>query len=203
MPKYFTQEEREQIRASILEVGLALIEKYGIDKTTIKDITDRVGISKASFYSFFNSKSDVYIEIYRIEREKANRRSLDTISEEVCGLTKRLMRYGYEMARRMEEQPLLRNAYDPISMKMASDKSVRERLLQYNADINAEMTNTIQHWMDQEGSYSIDARIVAKMLRSIDFLRFHDQAIGLDDFDAVVETMYLAVCEKVASAKIL
>lgn len=49
MPRHFTEEEKELIRGRLLDVGLEMFERYGLDKTNIEGLTREAGISKASF----------------------------------------------------------------------------------------------------------------------------------------------------------
>lgn len=60
----FSDEERAQIREQLVETGRELLLTYGPDKTTVKDITEPVGIAKPTFYQFFDAKSDLYLEIF-------------------------------------------------------------------------------------------------------------------------------------------
>ncbi|RQG99392.1 TetR/AcrR family transcriptional regulator [Natrarchaeobius oligotrophus] len=65
--KKFSDEERERIREQLVRTGRELVLTYGPEKTTVKDVTDPVGIAKPTFYQFFDAKSDLYLEI--LERE--------------------------------------------------------------------------------------------------------------------------------------
>lgn len=66
----FSDEERARIREDLIETGRDLLVKYGPNKTTVNDITDPVGIAKPTFYQFFDSKSDLYIEIFERELDE-------------------------------------------------------------------------------------------------------------------------------------
>lgn len=63
----FSDDERERIREELIEVGREILLRYGPRKTNITDITEPVGIAKGSFYLFFDSKSDLYLEIMNRE----------------------------------------------------------------------------------------------------------------------------------------
>lgn len=64
----FSDEERADIRENIVETGRDLVSTLGPAKTTVKDITDRVGIAKSTFYVFFETKAKLYYEIFLRER---------------------------------------------------------------------------------------------------------------------------------------
>jgi AcrR family transcriptional regulator len=63
MPRAFSEEERETIRRQLREQGEKLFGAYGLRKTTVDDITKEVGISKGSFYLFYASKEELFLEI--------------------------------------------------------------------------------------------------------------------------------------------
>ena len=63
MPKIaYSKEERERIRAELLQTGLDLMAKQGVQHTTVEQIYRKVGISRTFFYSFFPAKEDLIVE---------------------------------------------------------------------------------------------------------------------------------------------
>lgn len=66
----FSNEERDRIREQLIETGRELLLTYGPNKTTVEDITEPVGIAKATFYRFFEAKSDLYFVILERELEE-------------------------------------------------------------------------------------------------------------------------------------
>jgi len=66
----FSDEERERIHEELIQTARDLLVTYGPGKTTVKDITDPVGIAKPTFYQFFDAKSDLYVEIFERELDE-------------------------------------------------------------------------------------------------------------------------------------
>jgi AcrR family transcriptional regulator len=66
-----TPEER---RTFVLETAARLFATKGFASTTIEDITDELGVSKAVFYYYWNNKREVLREIHRRAIEALNRR---------------------------------------------------------------------------------------------------------------------------------
>ncbi|MBN2550474.1 MAG: helix-turn-helix transcriptional regulator, partial [Anaerolineales bacterium] len=56
MPKGFSDQEKEIIRARLLEQGQRLFSAHGLKKTNIDELAAAAGISKGAFYLFFASK---------------------------------------------------------------------------------------------------------------------------------------------------
>ena len=67
MPRKFTEDEREQVRARILEAGKELFARYGAGKTTMDEVARAAGIGKGTVYLFFPSKEDLLFELIRRE----------------------------------------------------------------------------------------------------------------------------------------
>jgi len=67
MPRAFKEEEKEKIRAKLLEAGRSCFLRYGLKKTTIEDVVGPAGIAKSSFYLFFESKEALYVKVMMAE----------------------------------------------------------------------------------------------------------------------------------------
>lgn len=202
MPRHFSKEEREQIRERLIEAGLEMFEKFGPDKTNIEDITAMAGIVKGSFYKFFNSKGDLFMEIYSTERQKAQKMAEETFAgskEDIDVLLKQYMHFLYEMRK---NRPILDIAYEADAVRLINDKTVRDRLLSYNREINRQMTEMIRGWFDQRGQFDLDARLAVSMIWSVDYLQFYRQTIGPDIYEQTVEKLTDAITQYVKNSKI-
>lgn len=76
----FSEEDRERIRADLIEAGHDLFARYGFDRTRVSDVTDAAGIGTSTFYQFFDSKEALYLAVLIAERE----RLFETLEEEVA-----------------------------------------------------------------------------------------------------------------------
>ncbi|MBS6799789.1 MAG: TetR/AcrR family transcriptional regulator [Firmicutes bacterium] len=71
MPKVaYSEEERKQIRQSLIAAGLDLMSRQGIQHTTVEQIYKKVGISRTFFYSFFPAKEDLIVETLYLQQPK-------------------------------------------------------------------------------------------------------------------------------------
>lgn len=77
MPRPFTEVEKQAIRSRLMETGRSCFLRYGLKKTTIEDLTSSAGIAKASFYLFFESKEQLFVEIFVKEIPAMTERLLD------------------------------------------------------------------------------------------------------------------------------
>jgi AcrR family transcriptional regulator len=77
MPRAFTEDEKATIRERLLKAGRDCFLRFGLKKTTIEDLTKPAGIAKASFYLFFDSKEQLFVEIFVREMPEMMERLLD------------------------------------------------------------------------------------------------------------------------------
>lgn len=201
VPRHFSEEEKADIRSTLISVGLELFEKFGVDKTNIGDITDKAGIAKGSFYNFYKSKGDLLLEIYGVERQKVQDRAVGLFRDSDEEIDVLLKSYATYLTNSIKERPILNIIYASDSLALISDKSVRERMMGYNQLINRQMTEMIQGWLNRRGYYKVNARLIISMIRSINFLQFHDYAIGYDIYDQTVDALTDAIAQYVKISK--
>jgi AcrR family transcriptional regulator len=58
------EEETVSTRDRILDIALELFTEQGYDKTSIRDIAERLGFTKAALYYHFKSKADILLELH-------------------------------------------------------------------------------------------------------------------------------------------
>lgn len=59
------QKQAQQTKKKIQETALDLFSKKGFDRVTVDEIVKKSGISKGSFYVYFPSKYDVFLEKFK------------------------------------------------------------------------------------------------------------------------------------------
>jgi AcrR family transcriptional regulator len=52
------------MRARILDVALELFNEQGYDKTSLREIAERLGVTKAALYYHFERKEDILLELH-------------------------------------------------------------------------------------------------------------------------------------------
>lgn len=63
MPRAFTEEEKEQIKAALVEAGGELFAAHGLRRTNVEELAKRAGISKGAFYLFYESKEALFMDV--------------------------------------------------------------------------------------------------------------------------------------------
>lgn len=144
------------------------------------------------------------MQVYQRERQKAHqfyRNKYDNMGPEV-EIGAIVAGYARDMRDILSKRPILDIMYKFRGLDLISEIGARESLLSYNHEMNMEMAEMIQGWMDKRGTFSISGRIIAEMLRALNFLRWHDYAIGYDVYDEVIERLTLSIVDTLNRSKI-
>ncbi|MPW23548.1 TetR family transcriptional regulator [Paraburkholderia sp. CNPSo 3157] len=68
--KRLTREEhREQTRCRLLDAAALSIARKGLAATSVEDIASQAGYTRGAFYSNFDSKSDLFVELLRLNHQ--------------------------------------------------------------------------------------------------------------------------------------
>ena len=59
----FSEEEKEEIKRKMKEIGLPMLKDEGLTHMSISKLAEAVGIGKSTFYSFYSSKEELVQEI--------------------------------------------------------------------------------------------------------------------------------------------
>jgi len=77
----FSDQEKEQIRAQLIEAGRELFAQFGFDRTRISDLTAKADIGTSTFYQFFDSKEELYFSVLLWEREDLEKKIAETVAK--------------------------------------------------------------------------------------------------------------------------
>lgn len=124
------ERKQRQLRLEIGEVALGLFVKRGFDETTIEDIAEAAGISRRTFFRYFETKEDVLLWRLRYSSEQ--------------------MGAALE-ARPAEEPPLLavRRALDVVHENYSQEPERHRAYLRFLLEtprLRAHLLDTQEHW---------------------------------------------------------
>ncbi|MBC3843671.1 TetR/AcrR family transcriptional regulator [Streptacidiphilus sp. 4-A2] len=103
-----TQTPRGDTRARIVDVALELFSEHGYEKTSLREIADRLGVTKAALYYHFRTKEDILAGI------------VDSMSAPID----EAIAWG-------REQPYSPEVRDEIVRRFAEGMADRQRLLRF------------------------------------------------------------------------
>ena len=134
MPRAFKEEEKETIRAKLLEAGRACFLRYGLKKTTIEDVVGPAGIAKSSFYLFFESKEALFVEVFLHEMPAMLERLMDVSFRATDDTREALIRLMRAIVHEIEENEMARILMDdPSELERLVTALDYEEILQRSA----------------------------------------------------------------------
>lgn len=107
MAKAFDESEKAAIRGQLMAAGLKRFLREGVRSVRVEDICRDVGIAKGSFYAFFPSKEELFMQIAD-EREAVHRRDMLAFAASAKGkLRERMGGFFDLLVGKIETDPVL------------------------------------------------------------------------------------------------
>lgn len=193
----FTEQEKEHIHQQLLTQGKILLEKFGIKKTSIEDLTSAVGIAKSSFYQFYKYKEELFIEIMQVEGEKAVKRMMEGSFLSIEDPKEAIKAFYRITLNEIENNVIFqmvmqKNEQDLLLKRLPSD--FKENKKDRSLDLYLPF---LQKWQQEGKIIEGDLRIIAGAIRSILMLVFHKADIGEKDYPAIMELLFELISKAV------
>ena len=108
MPPAFTAEEKVRITALLLETGERLFTSQGLRKTSLEELMAPTGVAKSSFYVFFDSKEDLYLELMVRQSAEVKQKVIDGALLATGDVREGLRRFLHATLAELSANPLWR-----------------------------------------------------------------------------------------------
>lgn len=195
----FTSEEREIIRNKIIDRGKECFARYGIKKTSIEDLTRDLGIAKSSFYSFFNSKEDLFLQIYTEEREALKDNLLENsflkYRKEPDKAIKAYLHYVLDIA---NKHPVWRKVYiEKEHLELTISRSSEEKIKNIHRENVKMILPFFEEWAAAGLLIDKDARILAETTYAVLSLIHLRNEIEDEDFQDIMDILIDLLAENI------
>ncbi len=174
MPKAFSENEKETIRAQMREKGKKLFEKHGLKKTSVDELTEAVGISKGAFYLFYESKEELFMQILEGLENEIQTTILEFAIRPNAEARKNVSSILKGFLLKWDAYPLLKNFskadFDYLLRKLPAKR------VQQHAKSDEEFTNQLIKKIKREGIIvKASPRTVSNLIKSLFFLSLHSE----------------------------
>ena len=181
MPKAFTEQEKEVIRAQMREKGKKLFEKQGIKKTSVDELAQAVGISKGAFYLFYESKEELFLEILEGLETDFRTRIFDFSISPKSNARQLLARLFKAALLTWDEYPLLKNFGKPDYEYLA--RKLPPHRIQAHANRDNEFVDEFMKRIKREGIVvKASPRVISNLMKSLFFVSLHRDDLGTDAY---------------------
>ena len=194
MPKKFTDKEKEIIKKSLIKTGNEHFSIYGLQKTSITDLTKSVGIAQGSFYNFFNSKEELYFEILENEEAETEQYLKNIISstDSAKEAISETIKATYNL---FEKNNFLRRIYSSNDYNIMLRKIPDDKIKNHQKGDTEKVLNIIISAKKDNEHINASPEVIAGLFRGITILNFHQDEIGRDLFPKVIELLAEVVAE--------
>ena len=143
------EESREQTTKHLLDAGQKLIAQKGLNATSVEDITAAAGYSRGAFYSNFETKYDLFIEVLRRDHLDTHDRFMALCDDDMTfpQLLDRL-RELYGQQYRNDESFL---NWAEARMLAARDPEFRTRLREVDAEKRRDINSVVEYIFRRAG----------------------------------------------------
>ena len=153
MPR-ITEQARADRRQRLVDAAWRRIGAAGYRETTVDDVCEEAGVSKGTFYGYFDTKQDLFLALVDEETEALNAVAVELAASDITG-AERVRRFTQAMLRVGDEPARVQLRADLWSA-LAADPALRERF----ADAVERRRTLLREWIALSiaaGSLTIDA----------------------------------------------
>jgi len=195
VPKAFSSDERGRIYERLLQAGRECWEQYGIRRTSVDDLAKRAGISKGTFYLFFESKELFFLEVLEKSHSEIKQRLMEVLKSEDGSPRERFLRAVMKVYDEIRNNRwLIRLMADDGEYEYLLRKLPEEKIKQH---IIGDDRDT-EHLLQLLGAGNeFKAPLISAALRGLFLLMLHREEVGEDHFEEVFKLMLEGVAIRV------
>ncbi len=188
MPKAFSEQEKETLRAQMREKGKKLFEKQGLKKTSVDELASAVGISKGAFYLFFESKEELFLEILEQIEMEIQTSILEFAIQPKKDARKNLGEMLKSFLLTWDAYPLLKSfsktEFDYLVRKIPAQR------VQEHASHDEEFINEFIKKIKREGiTVKASPRVTGNLIKSLFLISLHRDDLGQDAYEETMQTL--------------
>ena len=191
MPKSYSDQEIEYIVKRLKEEAAKSLAQYGVRRTTVDDLVQRVGIPKGTFYLFYKSKELLLFEVIQEQHEIINN-ELSVALSKITGkgfTADNLTDLIFAFFKKTEEMPILR-LLDTNEVELLVRKLPREVVEAHFQDD----TDTIEQMLSMFPiQKNLDVKVVSAAFHAVYFATLHKIDIGVENYDEALRLMIYGI----------
>ena len=154
MSKAFSDDERSSKKTALMEAAVSLFHESGAKSLNIRELTKRAGISQGGFYTFWQDKDALIIDVIKYRaRQKLDiieSRFDDSLSDPRGFLGDHLYEWCIDMKTKIDEKPLYQESLQLLQRRSADETS---RIAAVYQDF---LTDLCDHWIQNNAVKSVD-----------------------------------------------
>lgn len=184
MPRGFNHNEKERIKEKLMSVARELFSSLGLRKTSIRDLTEKVGIAQGTFYHFFESKEVLYLLLLEQDEKEIKQHFISKFNNKKEITASLFADVIFTTVMQVENHPLVQRLYTTDEYEVLVRK-IPSQLLKEHSDQDllsfAPLLDQLKSIGVIDASLSND--VVAGALRAFFLMTIHKREIGAEVYD--------------------
>jgi Transcriptional regulator len=194
MPRAFNEKEKQYLHTKLVSEGRLLLERHGIQKTTVEDVTKACGVSKGAFYLFYNSKEELFFEICESVENEYRTEIFKNVFHDGLPSKESFRRFLELIFEQYDETPLLR------SISQGDFNHMMRNLPEEKAKDHQNRDDTYSEefylkWQESGIFKDVDPKGFAGLLKLLFYLILHKQNYTPAEFLATKELYVDMLCD--------
>jgi AcrR family transcriptional regulator len=194
MPKGFNEREKDLIRKKMFKEGTRLFDQYGIQKTTVDEIAKCSGISKGSFYSFYNSKEEFFFDILESLDKQNKEKFSGILFHEGRSNRESFREFLYEIFDSIENTSIMKKM-NPAELENLLRKLPEDRVAAHLSHDNEYFDEFFIKWKNKGIFKDRDPKGFTGTIKLIFYFVIHQSDYSPDEFKAAKEFLIDMLCD--------
>lgn len=168
----------------LLKAAQKIFQEKGYKGTNVSDITDEAGMAVGSFYKYYKSKEEIFLEIYIQENEMVRKKLIDTIdwNKEAIVVIDDIFNYTMDI--------MINNNI----LAEWNKSGISELLHEYYCSEKGKADYTFQSFLknilsERLEKEAFDKETIDKIIKVLDLIYYMDCLITTKDFEGYVDTL--------------
>ncbi|MDR0921051.1 MAG: TetR/AcrR family transcriptional regulator [Lactobacillales bacterium] len=172
----------------IFEAGRRLFLEQEYKTVNVAAITQKAGVATGTFYNYYPSKEELFIEIFNKENQKAKKRIIESLDVEgtPIELMKSFLAQNKEI---MRDTPILKEWHqEEISEKIR--KYYQEGTEETHYFVRDVFTQYLHKWRQEKKIRTdIDDEVILSVFDALVYLENHQEETGIPHFEQMIEVL--------------
>ena len=178
-----------EIKKEIFDISRSLFYEKGFKKTNISEITNRAGIAVGSFYKFYSSKEELFIDVFLREDKELKKTIVKTtdFDNDIAIVIKEVIE---KLLTGMKENPILEEWYRKESFNTIIKKVAGDKLEDYEDEFYTFFLDIVGKWQEKGLlRKDVDKEYILALFNSLVFIEIHKTEIGIEHFPKLLEDL--------------
>lgn len=156
---------RRDKRADIVNAGIRVFSRKGFSRCSVEDILQEARVARATFYSYFDSKKDLFVELVDgilNTMEEIVKRNLDDMPTDLAVLKERTKRTILDLFEYFSQNLEFAAIY--IQEVMGMNPEIDARVVEWQRRMAELISQLIQRGMDQGLFRKVDSYVIGNLI---------------------------------------